>query len=634
VAAGRLKGNGPDIPLLVQHHRCMAVQARIRGSWRWSRPVAWSLAAASTVSVGVAVVASVLSGLGLSEAVSGFVVTNVAMALSFSLCGLLVAVSRPANPIGWLFLAAGLAHAVTAVASPLVVIGSTADWPLWVSRAIATVGIYSWPWSISLFLPLALLLFPNGRPPGRQWHWLVWVATATAPLFVVAQGAVPTSLVPGGPLGYLTLSDYDSLAWVWTLGELSVLFLFAAGVAALVLRYRRGSEDERRQLLWLLLAALVTLGVLIPWSLLETGPELMLLAIPLIGGAVTIAILRHQLLDIRFVFSRAVLYLLLLGGVALTYVVLAALLELMLRRQIGLGASVLATVVIAVGFHPVRARLQRLLDRTPHGRMPPADNASRSSVRPVLTRFGLPAELIEEAERYNVRYQLRELGVLLIFGVVINSLIAGGLLRLSFAYLDDEQPWLLVLWTVLSSVLAVLVTSTLLRALIRRNMPTYTVHLLFRVIAGLSRTQRLKRPQVQLRHRRRTAGLLRATRQDLRTNSWILTGNLAILSGRRLNERDWPRTALLGRWLCWAGEDIDNTDRVEGALQACVDTLRHVVRPESLGPPPLRHPPDQARIVSPPRTDWRRYGTAAQAALISSIPLITTSVGLVTKLTQ
>jgi hypothetical protein len=612
----------------------MTLEARVRGSWWWPRPVAWGLAAVSAVSVGVAVVASVVGGLSLAGAVNGFVVTNIAMALSFSLCGLFLAVSRPANPIGWLFLAGGLAHAITAAAVGLVAVGLSAAWQLWVLRATATVGLYSWPWSIGLFLPLALLLFPDGRPPSQRWRWLVWAAAATAPLFVVGQAAAPTSLLPGSPLGYLTISGYDRLAAVWTLGEVRVLVLFAAGVVALVVRYRRGSEDERRQLLWLMLATLVTLGVLIPWGLLVTGPELMLLAVPLIGGAVTIAVLRHQLLDIRLVFSRTVLYLLLTGGVVLTYVVLVVLLESMLRRQVGLGISVLVTVAIAVSFNSVRTRLQHLLDRATHGSMTPTDLAVRNPLRQTLTRFGLPSEVTDETERHNFRYQLRELATLLIFGVVINSLIAAGLLRLSFTYLNDEQVWLLVVYTMVSSLLAVLVTSTLLRALIRRNMVTYTVHLLVQVIANLSRIQEIRRLNGQTRYRRRISRLVRSTRRDLRSNSWSLTGNLAVLSGRRVNERDWPPVALLGRWLCWTGEDLDDTDRVEGALQACVDTLRHVLHPESLSPPPLRHPSDQARILRPTHADyWRRHGTGAQTILISSIPLITASIGLVTKLT-
>jgi signal transduction histidine kinase len=93
----------------------------------------------------------------------------------------------------------------------------------------------------------------------------------------------------------------------------------------------------------------------------------MLLAFPLIGVAVTVAVLRHQLLDIRLVVSRTVLYLVLTGLVLVAYVVLVAAFDSVLRRQVGLGTSVAATVLIAIGFNPVRLRLQRLVDRALYG---------------------------------------------------------------------------------------------------------------------------------------------------------------------------------------------------------------------------------------------------------------------------
>jgi signal transduction histidine kinase len=376
----------------------MTVKAAANGTRRWSPWLAWTLAALSALGAGVAALGSVLAGLSLADAVNGFVVTNTAMAVSFTLCGLILATRRPANPIGWLFLADGLGHAVTAASAPLITIGLRQDWPIGLVRAITTVGAYSWPWSIALFLPLALLLFPTGRlpgqlpgqPPGRWWRWLLWVAVATAPLFVVELGTEPNSLVPGGPTGYLTIADRADLAPLWMLAELRVVLLYAVCVIALGVRYRRGDERERRQLLWPILATLITFCVLVPWGVFLVGPVLMLLAIPLIGAAVTIAILRHQLLDIRLVFSRTVLYLLLTGGVVAAYTAVVALLDSVLRRQVGLGSSVLATVLIAVGFNPVRVRLQRVVDRTLYGsRSDPVRAASQVSAHLVAAEPGL-----------------------------------------------------------------------------------------------------------------------------------------------------------------------------------------------------------------------------------------------------
>ena len=83
-------------------------------------------------------------------------------------------------------------------------------------------------------------------------------------------------------------------------------------------------------------------------------------------SGITVAILRAQLLDIRIVVSRSLLYLLLTGGIALVYLGLVAGLG-WLSGGLNTGAAVVATVIIAVAFNPLRVRLQRLLDRAFYG---------------------------------------------------------------------------------------------------------------------------------------------------------------------------------------------------------------------------------------------------------------------------
>ena len=70
----------------------------------------------------------------------------------------------------------------------------------------------------------------------------------------------------------------------------------ASGLAALVVRYRRGSEVERRQLLWLLLAVLVALIVILPWGLVAGTPVEVLFGDPAHSPCSHGAIVRHELL--------------------------------------------------------------------------------------------------------------------------------------------------------------------------------------------------------------------------------------------------------------------------------------------------------------------------------------------------
>jgi two-component system, NarL family, sensor kinase len=338
------------------------------GRHRRSSVLAGALFALVLLEVAVAAVAAGLADVGLAEAVDGFVVTNVAIGLSCATAGVLIAGQRPRRALGWLLLAAGVSQTATAAAAPLVRLGTERGWSTPALRTVDTVFTSAWPWSIALFLPLALLVFPDGLLPGRGWRVVAWSTAVTAPLFVVNVGSEPGQVVLGRVLRpWLVLDGHPALAPLWTVSEIAQLLLLVAAVVGLVVRYRRGDEQRRRQLLWLVLALVLVIVVLVPWGLFDAGPILQLLAIALVPAAMTVAVLRHQLLDIRLVLSRTVAYALLTAGVVGVYLALVVGADLLLRREAGLGTSVLATLVIAVGFNPVRVRLQRVVDRALYG---------------------------------------------------------------------------------------------------------------------------------------------------------------------------------------------------------------------------------------------------------------------------
>ncbi|MGI8723361.1 MAG: histidine kinase, partial [Geodermatophilaceae bacterium] len=306
-----------------------------------------------------------------------FVVTNSVMGLAFPISGVLIALQRPRNPIGWLLLAEGIGHATTAAMAPVFELGLDNGWPEPTLRTVLTFYAYAWPWSIGLCLPLVLLLFPDGRLLSSRWRWLVWATVLNSALFSLSAGGEPDTF-PAEITPWLVLRDYRDLAPLWTITEVLNLVMVVAALIGLGIRYRKGDERQRRQLLWLALAVGLVFLVLIPWGLFAAGPVLILLAIPLVPAAIAVAILRHQLLDIRLVVSRALLYGLLTAVVIAAYIGLVAVADVVLRNEVGLGTSVLATVLIAVAFNPLRVRLQRLVDRAFYGdRRDPIRAASR-----------------------------------------------------------------------------------------------------------------------------------------------------------------------------------------------------------------------------------------------------------------
>jgi two-component system NarL family sensor kinase len=127
-------------------------------------------------------------------------------------------------------------------------------------------------------------------------------------------------------------------------------------VAAMATRFRRGDEVVRRQLLWVLLAAVAVLGAVAPFALVAGTPIVVLFAIPLLPLGITVAILRHGLLDIRLVVARGLTYGLLSGLVLAAYALLVLLLS-------GVASALLVALVAL----PLRARLQRAVDRLLYG---------------------------------------------------------------------------------------------------------------------------------------------------------------------------------------------------------------------------------------------------------------------------
>jgi two-component system, NarL family, sensor kinase len=354
---------------------------------RTTRRLAAALGGLVVLLAACAVVLTVAAGWSFGEALNGFVVSNVVIGISFGLCGALIALHRPGHPVGWLFAVGGALQLLTSVSAPAAQVLFDHGAPLWVVRSCVTVFSWSWPWHIGLALPLSLLLLPDGRLPSPGWRPVAWAIGLTAPLFVLEVGLSPGA--PNGlPAGYLTLSSYDDSAPLWTASELRWAASLLIGVAALVVRYRRGDERLRRQLLWLVAAAAVVLVAVTPWALVTGTPIAVLFTIPLLPVAITVGILRHQLLDIRLVLARGVAYALLSVLVLAGYAALVVVLS-----------GVVSALVVALAALPLRGWLQHRVERLLYGqRSDPLGVASRVGRR-LGVGLGAPLDEIREALR-------------------------------------------------------------------------------------------------------------------------------------------------------------------------------------------------------------------------------------------
>ena len=247
--------------------------------------------------------------------------------------------------------------------------GASAGWNAGGLRLRASLFELAWPWRSGCACPWPCCCSPTAAPPGPRWRWLIWVIVAEAVPFEL-MAASPGSMNFGGRVvtPYLALPGYHRLAAVWAVTNITWAAIFALVLASLVVRYRRGGDVERRQLLWLVLAVVVVLVYAgLVWGIFDAGPVLGLLVIPLIPAAVTIGILRYQLLDIRLGLSRTLVYGVLTVAAAGVYAGLVAVLDVLVRSRVNLGSAIAASIVIAIGFNPARIRLQRVIDRALYG---------------------------------------------------------------------------------------------------------------------------------------------------------------------------------------------------------------------------------------------------------------------------
>jgi signal transduction histidine kinase len=222
---------------------------------------------------------------------------------------------------------------------------------------------------VVFFLPL---LFPDGALPSPRWRVYVWFTLGF--LAIVVTGLVFGQSTLSGS-GDVTIANPFFVPWVGDLPSLDpvigALFpgLFALTMVSLFLRFRRSVGVERQQIKWVAFGFLLALGMILV-SMPITDPTLN----GLIGGlafsafpvSIGIAVLRLHLYDLDVVVKKTVVYAALAVFATAVYLAIAV----GLGAWLGQGSSLLtmvAAVVVAVTFQPVRDRFTRIADRIVYG---------------------------------------------------------------------------------------------------------------------------------------------------------------------------------------------------------------------------------------------------------------------------
>ena len=290
---------------------------------------------------------------------------DLAVGLAYPLIGALVVVhGRGSRRIGLLLLGAGLAAALAALTSAVAL---AADDATWGARAVAQLSSALWVPGFFPLITLLPLVYPGGLLPGRVWRGLWWASVAGIALFTVGVALYPEplegqvrldKLVVAGPVASALLPVTIALVLAGVVG----------GLAALVVRLRRASGLQRRQVVALLVAvSLLALDVALQGVLPSPVDTLsQAVAVALVPVAIGIAVTRHRLYDLDLAVCRALAGASLavcLAGVYLTaFGVLRAVLGDRTAVASGLAAALTGLLVLPLG-----TRLARGVDRLFYG---------------------------------------------------------------------------------------------------------------------------------------------------------------------------------------------------------------------------------------------------------------------------
>ena len=375
---------------------------------RLARPAtAWvSLAVIVSMFVAFGVVFyTPLTSPALFRATGGLSAAFVFPFCSFAIVGAVIATRRPANPVGWLCMSGA---AVLALGSLSGLVGAVLD------NAHNGFGRYvvllSAFWNapggnVTVLFLIMLLVFPNGHLLSPKLRWLVYavVGVGLSGLILCVINPTPGALgtvsnpQPGvaAPMSVLAIPGaaplVNTLSSLWNV--LANVFS-AAAIVAVFARLRGADSDTRHQIKWVASASLFLVGTIFlttflpntffsaPGPLAGTGVALLVtVAVLGVPTAIGVAVLKYRLYDIDVIISRTLVYGVLAAFITAVYVGIAVGIGTLVGSggQPNLWLSIVATIIVAVGFQPVRERVQKIANRLVYGH--------RATPYEVLTAF-------------------------------------------------------------------------------------------------------------------------------------------------------------------------------------------------------------------------------------------------------
>ena len=210
---------------------------------------------------------------------------------------------------------------------------------------------------ILLVLSAVVVRFRRSRDVEReQMRWFAYVAGATLAAVLLTFTFTPPN---------------------HQLAEVSVFVLIATSVTAALASFRGSRSAKRRPMRWApyVIAYAVGIGALgFSFTSPSNGPDVANAALgigfgSLLPATIGLAVMRHGLYDLDVYISRTIVYGALAVFITGVYVGIAVGIGTLVGSggKPNLALSILATAIVALGFQPVRERVQRVANRLVYG---------------------------------------------------------------------------------------------------------------------------------------------------------------------------------------------------------------------------------------------------------------------------
>jgi signal transduction histidine kinase len=336
---------------------------------RGGKTLVWVVAGLITASIPIVIALN--GGAGSYRSDVGTVVLGCLAGVTSLVVGLLLALRRPLNPIGWLLLGNAAVLVISGLAEAYAGYGlNHGDDHTGVRLAAAWVT-WGWPLQFAVVVAIAFV-FPDGRLPSPRWRpaivfgglsflialiaGMLWDEPLDAPF----EQLEPVGLLPAGVASALH-----------TLGLVGMIATLVLAVVAIRSRLRGADRVLRSQIKWVAYAA-----VLIPVAIIagtvegvvfDRDPGLVtwipfVAAIVALPVAIGIAVLHYRLYEIDRLISATLVY-----GV-LTTLLAATFAAVVLTGGVAIGGgstlpTAAATLAVAIAFRPLRGWVQDAVDR-------------------------------------------------------------------------------------------------------------------------------------------------------------------------------------------------------------------------------------------------------------------------------